>query len=310
MTASLTAESPARSSSGAGQSSKQDKEVSVAVHLVTDSTACLPQGYAEKHNVTVVPLKVSLDGEYFRDGIDLSADEFYRRLVAGAKGGSTQPSPGDFASAYRAILDKDPEGDIISLHVSSRASGTLNSALTGRNQLGATHIRLVDTRSAGLGIGFPTMRAVELAEAGAQAPQIVTEVESMCLRTHTYFVLESLKYLVRGGRIGKAAAIAASILKIKPILAILEGIIDVVDRPRTKRVALEHLWSIIDKHVRRGTEYIGFHYAANRAELQEFQHEFASRYHLPSILTQLGPVVGNQSGPDIIGVVITERQTA
>jgi DegV family protein with EDD domain len=281
----------------------------VAVHVVTDSTACLPQGYAEEHGVTVIPLKVSLDGEYFRDGIDITADEFYRRLAAGAKGGSTQPSPGEFASAYRAILDKDPEGDIVSLHVSARMSGTLNSALTGCNQLGVGHVRLVDTRGAGLGIGFPTMRAVELAEAGAQVPQIVAEVESLCLRTHTYFVLDSLKYLVRGGRIGKAAAIAASVLKIKPILAMIDGVIDVVDRPRTKRVALEHLWAIIDRHVRKGTEYIGFHYAANRAELQDFQREFTSRYHLPSILTQLGPVVGNQSGPEIVGVVISEKQS-
>ena len=152
------------------------------------------------------------------------------------------------------------------------------------------------------------MRAVELAEAGIRPSQIVAEVEALCLRTHTFFVLETLKYLVRGGRIGKAAAIAASILKIKPILGIIEGVIDVVDRPRTKRVALEHLWAIIDKHVRKGIEYVGFHYATNRVELQDFQREFASRYSLPSILTQLGPVVGNQSGPEIIGVVITEKE--
>jgi len=86
------------------------KEPAMAIHIVTDSMACLPQGYAEEHDVTVVPLKVSLDGEYFRDGIDITNDEFYRRLVAGAKGGSTQPSPDEFASAYRAILDRDPAG--------------------------------------------------------------------------------------------------------------------------------------------------------------------------------------------------------
>jgi len=281
----------------------------MAIHIVTDSTACLPEGYAEEHGVTVIPLKVSLDGEYFRDGIDIATDEFYRRLVAGAKAGSTQPSPDEFASAYRAILEKDPEGDIVSLHVSSRMSGTLNSALTGRNQLGTVHVRLVDTCNAGLGIGFPTMRAVELAEAGVPLSQVVAEVEALCLRTHTYFVLDSLTYLERGGRIGKAAAIAASVLKIKPILTFIEGVTDVVDRPRTKKVALEHLWAIIDKHVQKGVEYVGFHYAANRVELEDFQREFTSRYNLPSILTQLGPVVGNQSGPDIVGAVITERKS-
>ena len=90
----------------------------MAIHIVTDSTACLPQGYAEEHGVTVVPLKVSLNGEYFRDGIDIANDEFYRRLVAGATAASTQPSPDEFASAYRPILYKDPEGDIVSIHIS------------------------------------------------------------------------------------------------------------------------------------------------------------------------------------------------
>jgi DegV family protein with EDD domain len=166
----------------------------------------------------------------------------------------------------------------------------------------------VDARNAGLGIGFPVMRAVELAEAGADPSTIVAEVEALCTRTHTYFVLDTLRYLVIGGRVGRAAAIAAGVLKIKPILSFVDGIIDVVDRPRTKRVALEHLWTIIDRHVRKGIEYIGFHYATNRDELQGLQREFASRYHLPSLLTQLGPVLGNQSGPEIIGVAITEAK--
>ncbi|MCX6098365.1 MAG: DegV family protein [Caldiserica bacterium] len=281
----------------------------MAIHIVTDSTACLMKGYAEEHGVTVVPLKVSLDGEYFRDGIDIANDEFYRRLVAGAKAGSTQPSPEEFASAYRGILDKDPEGDIISIHISSRMSGTLNSALTGRNQLDTAHVRFVDTWNAALGVGFPVMRAVELTEAGAQLAQVVAEVEELCLRTHTYFVLDSLKYLERGGRIGKAAAIAASVLKIKPVLTYIEGVTDVMDRPRTKKVALERLWAIIDKHMQKGTEYVGFHYGANRVEVEEFQREFTSTYKVTSMLTQLGPVVGTYSGPDMIGVVITEKKS-
>ena len=280
----------------------------MAVHIVTDSTACLPAGYAEQHGVTVVPLKVSLDGVYFRDGADITGDEFYRRLAAGAVAGSTQPSPDDFASAYRAILDGDPEGDIVSVHISSRMSGTLNSALTGCNQLDTVHVRFVDSWSAGLGVGFPVMRAVELAEAGAPLWQIAAETEALCLRTHVYFVLDSLKYLERGGRIGKAAAIAAGILRIKPVLTYIEGVTDVVDRPRTKKVAFERLWAIIDRHMQKGAEYVGFHYGANRDEVEDFQREFTSRYNVPSILTQLGPVVGTYSGPDMIGCAITEKK--
>jgi DegV family protein with EDD domain len=270
--------------------------------------ACLPQTYVEQHGVTVVPLKVSLDGEYFRDGIDISNDEFYRRLVAGAQGGSTQPSPEEFASAYGAILERDPAADIVSLHVSSRLSGTLNSAQTGRNMVGADHVHLVDTLNAGLGIGFPVMGAVELAEAGASVEKVVTGAEALVQRTHTYFVVDSFTYIARGGRIGKAAILVASILRIKPILTFTQGVTDVEDRPRTKRVAMEHLWAIIDRHVQKGIQYIGFQYGTNQAEAESFQREFTCRYSLPSIVAQIEPVLGNQVGPEILGVIIAERE--
>ncbi len=169
----------------------------MAVHIVTDSMACLPQTYIEQHGVTVVPLKVSLNGEYFRDGIDISNDEFYRRLVAGAEGGSTQPSPEEFASAYGAILERDPAADIVSLHVSSHLAGTLNSAQTGRNMVGADRVHLVDTLNAGLGIGFPVMRAVELAEAGAPVEEVAAGAEALVQRTRTYFVVDSFTYIAR-----------------------------------------------------------------------------------------------------------------
>lgn len=281
----------------------------MAVHIVTDSMACLPQMYVEQHGVTVVPLKVSLDGEYFRDGIDISNDEFYRRLVAGAKGGSTQPSPEEFASAYGAILEGDPAADIVSLHVSSHLSGTLNSAQIGRNMVGADHVHLVDTLNAGLGIGFPVMRAVELAEAGAPVEEVAAKAEALILRTHTYFVIDSFTYIARGGRIGKAAVLVASILRIKPILTFTQGVTDVEDRPRTKKVAMEHLWAIVDRYVQKGIEYIGFQYGTNQAEAESFQREFTSRYSLPSIVAQIEPVLGNQVGPEILGVIIAGRES-
>lgn len=280
----------------------------MAVHIVTDSMACLPQTYIEQHGVTVVPLKVSLNGEYFRDGIDISNDEFYRRLVAGAEGGSTQPSPEEFASAYGAILERDPAADIVSLHVSSHLSGTLNSAQTGRNMVGADRVHLVDTLNAGLGIGFPVMRAVELAEAGAPVEEVAAGAEALVQRTRTYFVVDSFTYIARGGRIGKAAVLVASILRIKPILTFTQGVTDVEDRPRTKKVAMEHLWAIIDRHVQKGIQYIGFQYGTNQAEAESFQREFTSRCSLPSIVAQIEPVLGNQVGPEILGVIIAGRE--
>ncbi len=282
----------------------------MAIHIVTDSASCLPVGYADQHGVTVVPLKVALGGAYYRDGVEISGDEFYRQLAAGVPAATTQPSPDDFALAYRTILEKDSAAEILSIHLSSRLSGTLNAALTGRNQLETAHVRLVDTWNVGLGIGFPVMRAVELVEAGAPLWKVAAEAESLCLRTYTYCILGSLQYVERGGRIGRAAAIVGSILKIKPILIFREGSVDIADRPRTKKVAVDHLWSLIDRHLARGAEYVGFHYAANRPEVEELQQEFMRRYQLPSFCTQLGPVVGTYSGPDMIGLVICEKKSS
>ena len=109
--------------------------------------------------------------------------------------------------------------------------------------------------------------------------QVAAEAKALCQRTHACFVLDSFTHIERGGRIGKAAAITASILKITPILTFTQGVTDVEDRPRTKKVALERLWAIIDKHAQKGIEYIGFQYGANRAEVEGFQHDSADGFH-------------------------------
>jgi DegV family protein with EDD domain len=287
---------------------KRRKEPTMAIHIVTDSTACLPQGYAEEHGVTVVPLKVSLDGEYFRDGIDIANDEFYRRLVAGAKAGTTQPGPEDFIAVYAKLL-ADPEDEVLSIHISSLLSGTLNSAHAAAAMTESRRVVLSDSRTVGLALGFMVMEAVHLAETGAAIPDIVAALDAMQPRTHIYFLIGTMKYLIEGGRIGKAAGVAASILQIKPILMVKDGIVDVFERPRTMRTARDRMWALIDQAVVRGIEHIGFHYGANRVEMEDFQREFTSRYNLPSILTKLGPVLGTYSGPDMIGVVITEKKT-
>jgi DegV family protein with EDD domain len=281
----------------------------MAIHIVTDSTACLPEGYASEHGVTVIPLKVTLNDVTYLDGVDITGDQFYKKLEAGATAKTTQPSPEEFRAVYQGILDKDPDADILSVHISSKLSGTLNGALTARNLLEGARIKLVDSLNAALGVGYPVMRAVELAKAGVPVDKVITDIEALCKRTHCYFILQSLKYLERGGRIGKAAAIVGSILKMMPLMTYVDGAVDVIDRPRTKRVALERLWTVIDAAMHKGVDYIGFHYGTNRVEVEEFQREFTRRFNIPSFLTQLGPVVGTYSGPDMVGCCLTETAT-
>jgi DegV family protein with EDD domain len=285
---------------------KRRKEPTMAIHIVTDSTACLPQGYAEEHGVTVVPLKVSVDGVFFREFAEISPDAFYAKQKAGAKSGTTQPGPEDFITVYTKLL-ANPDDEVLSIHLSSGTSGTLNSAHIAAEQTDSRRIDLYDVRTTGLGLGFMVMQAVKLVAGGAGIDDIIKELDGMQPRTHIYFLVGTMKYLVEGGRIGKAAGVAASILQIKPILTVKDGIIDAYDRPRTMRTARDRMWALIDQAVVRGIERIGFHYAGNRAEVEAMQTEFTRRTGIPSVLSQLGPCLGCHTGPETVAVVIVDK---
>jgi DegV family protein with EDD domain len=278
----------------------------VSIHIVTDSTSYLPGGYAQQHGIDVVPLRITIDGVLYREFVDIASDEFYVRQQSGAKAVTSQPGPEDFVELYKRLL-QNPEDEVLSIHISSLMSGTLNSAHAAAAMIESQQVVLYDSRTSGLGLGFMVMEAVHLAETGATVPDIVAALDAMQARIHIYFLVGTLEYLVAGARIGKAAGVAGSILQIKPILTIKDGMIDVYDRPRTMRVAREGIWALIDGAVGRGVEYVGFHYAGNRAEVEALQQEFERRTGIPSVLSQLGPVVGGNTGPETLGVVIVDK---
>jgi len=203
----------------------------VAVHIVTDSDSCLSEQAAGNPGLTIVPVKASVDGVFFRDFTEITPDEFYARQRSGARCGTTQPGPEDFVAAYSRLL-QDPRDEVLSIHVSSAMSSTLSSsAYVASQQVDARRVRLYDSRSIGLGQGFMVMRGLRLAEQGADIADITAALDTMQPRVHIYFLVETMKYLIEGGRVGKAAGVAAGILQIKPILTVKDGIIDVFDPP-------------------------------------------------------------------------------
>jgi len=278
----------------------------VSIHIVTDSTSYLPGGYAEQHGIDVVPLRITIDGVLYREFVDIASDQFYMRQRSGAKAVTSQPGPEDFVGLYKK-LSQSPKGEVLNIHISSLMSGTLNSANAAVAMTGSEHVTLYDSRTTGLGLGFMVMEAIRLVETGATVSEIVAALDAMQSRIHIYFLVGTLEYLVAGARIGKAAGVAGSILQIKPILTIKDGMIDVYDRPRTMRAAKERIWALIDAAVEHGVEYVGFHYAGNRAEVEAMQTEFTKRTGIPSVLSQLGPVVGGNTGPETLGVVIVDK---
>ena len=279
----------------------------MTLHIVTDSDSGLSEQMSDNPGLSVVPMKVSVDGVFFRDFTEIAPDEFYGKQRSGAKCGTTQPSPQDFVSVYNGLL-QSPDDEVLSIHVSSAMSSTLgSSAYVASQQVDPERIHLYDSRMIGLGQGFMVMSALRMAERGADLEDIITALNGMQPRIHIYFLVETMKYLIEGGRIGEAAGVAASILQIKPILTVKDGIIDVFDRPRTIRTARNRMQILIDEAVVRGIESIGFHYAGNRAEVEAMQLEFSRRTGTPSTLSQVGAGVGCHTGPETVGVVIVDK---
>jgi len=299
------------------------------LRIVTDSSSCLPAGWAEEHGVTVIPQGVVVDGAAYRETVDLPGDDFYRLLERGATASSSQPRPEDFAAVYRAALDAGDQ--VLSIHIGAKLSGTLETARSqaalaqaasggGREATAGGaglptpamasdppgHIHLVDSRSAGLGLGFLVMEAARLAREGMAPAAVAAALGDMIPRVRVCFMLHTMTYLVRGGRVGRAAGLAASLLRLRPLLGFEDGEIVPVGHTRTSRQATAQLWRLISASADRGLSYAGFHYGLNRDEVEGWRREFTDRYGIEAALTQLGPAVGVHSGPRILGVVQVE----
>ncbi len=213
----------------------------MAIRIVTDSTCDLPPELAQQLGIEVVPCNVHFGTEVYRDGLELTTDEFFRRLATSKRLPTTsQPSVGVLLEAYRRAADGDT--DVVSIHVSERLSGTLESARLAR----ASHptpgrIHIVDSKQASIGLGLVVLEAAELARAGAPVAAVVAAAEEAAARTRIFAVLDTLEYLQRGGRIGRVQAFLGSVLKVKPMITIEGGEAHPLERPRNTAKAVERL---------------------------------------------------------------------
>lgn len=195
----------------------------MAIKVVTDSGSDLPGALLQELNISTVPVYIYFGEKGYRDGIDIGPDELYERLINGpVHPTTTQPMPVDFANLYQELA-KDYD-HIISLHLSSKVSGTVNSALQGREMAGVkARIEVIDSASVSMGLGLLTLAAARMVKAGADFDDVVTESEKMVGKIKLYGVLDTLKYLLAGGRITKARATLGTILKVKPLLTMKNG---------------------------------------------------------------------------------------
>ncbi|MEK5644258.1 EDD domain protein [Paenibacillus rhizosphaerae] len=277
--------------------------------IVTDSTADIPEDIAKQHDIHVVPLRLMFGEDTFEDGVDISAEVFYKRLVQSDQLPTTsQASPADYMQVYQEIMNEYPGSPIISFHISSGLSGTYQSATIAKSMLeGDPDITIVDSKSASYGFGLLVVHAARLAAEGKTVEEIVRSVEEVRRQRKLYFLVDTLEYLQKGGRIGKAAAMIGNLLNIKPILSIdEEGIIYAVEKVRGRKKALARILERFREDL-GGVQNINVAvgHTADPASAEPVLEDLSRDFRLQEVvLTNIGPVVGTHVGPGTLAVFI------
>jgi len=278
------------------------------VVVVTDSTAYLPDGLVDKLSVRVVPLQVVLGGRSGAEGSEVTPAEVASALAAWVPVSTSRPTPAEFAAVYREALAAGASG-VVSLHLSRELSGTWDSARLAAAEVGADSIRVVDSRSAAMGLGFAVLAAAHAAAAGGSPEEVYAAAVGTAERTTTLFYVDTLEHLRRGGRIGAAQALLGTALSVKPILHVREGRIVPLEKVRTVSKGIARLEALAVAAAADGPADVAVHHraAAERAALLAER----LRTRLPQIgqfyASEVGAVVGAHVGPGVLGVVVVRR---
>ena len=273
--------------------------------VVTDSTAYIPADYVQKHNLTVAPQVLIWDNETFRDGIDIRSDEFFTRLkTSKAMPSTSQVSPAAMQSIFQPLVDQGFE--VLGIFISSKLSGTLQSAIHGKELMGIAgeKVTLVDSQSTAMALGFQVLAASRALETGAGLKEVVALAEKAHTKTGIFFAVDTLEFLHRGGRIGGAQRFIGAALNLKPILALKEGKVEGIERIRTKSKAHDRIFELVAEQVKGKSNIRVASLHANaaddaRALLERVKNELNP---VETIFTEVSPVVGTHTGPGTVGL--------
>jgi len=277
------------------------------VRIVTDSTADIPKKIAEELGIIVVPLKVSFGTEVYRDGVDITSAAFISRLQEESTLPTTsQPSPGEFVAIYEKLIAK---GDtIISIHISGKLSGTMQSAQTAKTVTDSRDIYIIDSKSASLGLGLIVIAAAKAAREDRSVHEILSMIKDKVDKSFILFLVETLDYLEKGGRIGKASALLGSLLKIKPILTIDdEGQIIPLEKVRGTSKALQRISQIVAERIDNSIRYSwAMVYGNNYPGVIKLREQLLPLLKCENVLiNEIGPVITAHTGPGLIGVIVS-----
>ncbi|MDD3994321.1 MAG: DegV family protein [Dehalococcoidales bacterium] len=278
----------------------------MTVKIVTDSTSDLPQELIEEFGITVVPAYVQFGGKTYRDGVDISQDEIYHKMVNDniiIK--TSQPPPGDFIAVYKKLLEEANE--IISLQVTSKLSGIYNSAVQAKEMIGAgKRIEVVDSMSTSMGLGLTTLSAARMAQAGDGMIEIMEEIKSSLARTHLWGIFDTLKYLLLGGRIGKAKALLGGMLRVKPMLTMSNGELQPTGLARSRSKGLDKLFEHVKNYL--NIQDVAIVHSTTPEDAQSLKERIGTIFDKNNIhISRLGPALGVHGGPGTLILTLREK---
>jgi len=273
------------------------------VKIITDSTADLSKDLYQKHDIGMVPLTIHLGERTWLDFHDIAPDEYYALLrKSKAFPTTSQPSPQDFIDAFTPFAEKGEP--VLSIHISSKLSGTYQSAALARSHFPEARIEVVDSLQASLGLGMILLLCAEKASLGASFESLVDFARELTLKVETYFSVDSLEHLRRGGRIGKAQAFLGTLMKIKPLLKLVEGEVQPVEKIRTSERLMNRFVELVENGARKGSRLRLSVAESDNSEVMTGLLERLMKIPGVSLVhrCKIGGVITSHGGPGTFGI--------
>lgn len=274
--------------------------------ILTDSTCDIPKDLLQKYGIIELPLTVHFGGKEYRDRVDITPEQFFQKLADSDELPTTsQVSPSVFADYYKRELDKG--NDIISIHISSGLSGTYQSAVLAKQTLGDdSRISIVDSRTGSLALGFVVLKAAQLLAEGMSKEELLEKLENYKSRVKLFIVVDTLKYLRKGGRLSGSQAMLGSMFNIKPVLTVKDGKVELIDKVRGEKKALKRLVELVEEAggVTQGG-IIGVANAQNPEKAEKLKKMIIEEFgDVKFIESSVGSVVATHAGPGAYGIII------
>ena len=270
----------------------------MGIKIITDSICDVPKDYVNRYNIRVMPLVVNFGDQSYRDGIDLTLEEFLSKLEKSEALPTTSQVPP--AEVYKEEIARGNK--VISIHGSSQMSGTYNSAVIAKEQIGGQDIHVIDSMGITLGAGMLVIKAARLAKEGLEPEEIVKEIEAGRQNMKHLIIVDTLKYLHKGGRLSLSAAVAGSILNIKPILTVVHGKLELSEKARGIKKAIAVVLSTMkDNGWTMDGKVVGINHIADLEHMKLLEEELKKEYNIKEIIRgEVGSVVATHGGPGAV----------